>query len=208
METDDRTETPTASQKRDLLQENEGFYPETATTSQKVDASVIPNPPQNLADLKKLTETNANFSGAEMSMSLQSGKVTVIKPSRSRSKSKRNFSKSNRKPEASVNPHERIKNDLATNTPKRGRESGGTPPSASQPNKKAHGQTANETGNKNPISAKAVKNRLKAKRKREAQKQKAGSTTTEESVPPLTSGSKSIGADKSVVVAQQTAVPL
>lgn len=210
MDIEDEIPTPTASQENKLLLDGHENAHETAITAQNVEPANLSDPPTNLAGLKQLIETNANVGGGEMSMSLQSGVVTMTKPNRSRSVTKRIKAKSKRKPEESVNPHERVKNDIGSNTPKRGRETGGTPPSANQPNKKAHGKTDNKTGDTKPELStrltKGQKNRLNAKQKREAEKQKTkvgNQTEVNESVPPLASGPKLSGTDTSTTVGDQ-----
>lgn len=176
--------TPTASQEQILLEEDNKNNPPTNPNALNVENSNNTLKPTNLAVLKKIIEANSNAVGAEMSMTLQTGEVQVTHP-RSRSKAQRNLSKSNRKSVSHVNPNERIKDILETNTPKRVRESGGTPPSVTHPSKKAQGNTSENTvvQTDQHILDKKEKKRLKAKRQRdrkrerEATKPKAGNKT-------------------------------
>lgn len=204
MEVDDGVVTPSASQERMLLGEDK-TEPET-TNAQTGVPSMVPTPPINLAGLKQQIETNAKIGVPELSMSLQTGTVTVTKPNRSRSKSRKNRSRSKRKPTASVNPHDRVKNDIASETPKRGREAGGTPPSANQPSKKpiVVSDSTAAGNNTQQVLSKRQKARLKATQKREALKQNAVNTTViEMPVPPPAPGLESSGAGKSITVVDQ-----
>lgn len=211
MEVSDSDTMPTASQESVLLKDSNDDESVKASTTLNEGKSTISIPPTNLAGLKQLIESNAGVGGGEMLMSLQTGVVTMALPNRSRSRSKYQRTRSKRAPASTVNPHERIKTEVESNTPKRIRETGGTPPSANQPSKKQHGKPANETVDTNtkPLS-KAQKSRLKARMRKAqslAKQQNAGNNTKiNELVPPSAPGSKSSGSDNLIDVgAQQNA---
>lgn len=198
-------DTPTASQEQKLLEGDSKNNPQTITNAPNAEILKASLQPTNLAGLKKIIEENANAVGAEMLMSFQTGEVKVTHP-RSRSKSKRNFSKSNSKSESHVNPHGRTKSALEQNTPKRIRETGGTPPSATHPNKKAQGNTSENNVDQmdQHLLDKKEKKRLKAKRQRDRKREReaikpkaANKTETNLSVPPLNSKSQLSGSGAS-----------
>lgn len=105
----------------------------------------------NLSDVKKILDSN-RAGGNDIIVSLSTGAVVENDISRNRQRTKRNRNNRNR----SVNPHDRVKESTQSGTPsKRGREQGGTPPGAIQPNKKLNNKKK-ET--KNQASSSVVQN--------------------------------------------------
>lgn len=147
METDlsvmsDGVKTPTPSEERELMMETDSKTVETISSVQP-GASQTPQVAK-LSDVKKILDSNKEIldknrtSNKEISVSLQTGAVVVNAPKRNRTRSKAARTRS--KNRSLVNPHDRVKDSLQSESPqKRGREVGDTPPSANQPNKKKSG---------------------------------------------------------------------
>lgn len=203
MDVVEETPTPTPSQEQKLLEEATEATNTTIPNVPNVEKSSMP--PANLRDLKLLIESSANAGENEMSMSLQTGEVSVTKPqqsgNRTRSEKARNIARKNRKP--NIDPHDRVKN--TNDTPKREREIGSTPPSHRAPNKKSKAETTEgNTSNQKPLS-KNQKQRLKAKLKKNAARQKAGEKpkASEPTPPPASKpGSNGAGAPADGITAQ------
>lgn len=98
-------------------------------------------------------------------MSLQMDVVPVEKPQlqHARSHSKSDNLSAKHKTHSNVNPHDRIKNDKVNQSLKRKRNIGGTPPSATQSNKKALG---------NPVSGDGGSNRNLTKNQKKKEKER------------------------------------
>lgn len=132
--------TPTLSQERTLLEENDN----QSTSNTKSDTVVINKPTvAGLGDIKKIIDANAHGSSGDLVISLQSGVVINESLRQKRNRHHSSAQRSNVKNigAPSVNPHDRVKDDIASSaTPsKRGREHGDTPPSANQKPKKFSG---------------------------------------------------------------------
>lgn len=201
METDDGNEVITASQEAELLHEKQTSALNVTAAPPAEGISANAPKPANLSDLKRMIESNGNFTGGELLMSLQIGEVIVTKPHRSRSRDKARRLEAKSQSKSNVNPHERVKDDLVSGTPKRGRDTGGTPPSANQPKKKMHGdlQETNVDHESNTLSKKEkkrLKNKMRRRNKTLSSNKNAGNQTeAAKSVPPLASVPKSIGSD-------------
>lgn len=171
MDLDNVSETITASQEDVLLHGDNPELPENAALPHVEVESTNQAASANLSTLKNLIESNVMAGAAELSMSLQTGVVTVSRPSppRARSRSTQSRNKARRTAKSNVNPHDRIKNDQEAGTPKkRGRVSGGTPPSATQPSKKPLCQPNETISGQNPQKlSRSQKKNLKKKMKNE-----------------------------------------
>lgn len=213
MNVDENQLTP--SQEHSLLASDTDISESGASNAPKETKSDNPIPSIKLSELKRQIEQNAKSGSTEMSMSLQTGVVTVERPHTTRSRPTSSRTKSKQHQKTHVNPHERIKD--IPNTPKRGRETGGTPPSANQPMKKAHGVTASSSAGTSgqPLTKsqkRNLRNKMKAKQNKMAKQSgnsssnalNAGNQTKVDTLdPPPASGSGSFGSDMSTKVGDQ-----
>lgn len=154
---------------------------------------------QTLGVLKKIIESTTLSNKSELSMSLQTGTVTVLRPHQNRSRSKSQRTAAKHALGSNVNPHERIMGAHAAHTPKRDRDSDCTPPNAGHPVKKMHGATTLE---KPTTSGQELTKSQKKNLKKRLKKQSSGPSQTagfqnevNALVPPLTSRSGSNGSD-------------
>lgn len=169
----------TPSQEQSLLASDSDISESGAKHAPKEAQTDTPISSTKLSDLKRQIEQNVQSGPTEMSMSLHTGVVTVLRPHLARSRSTSNRTRSKQHNKSHVNPHDRIKEN--TNTSKRGRETGGTPPSAIQPTKKAHGDTTSTSaGPSNQTLTKSQKNNLrkKMKAKRAQNAKQSGNSST------------------------------
>lgn len=205
-------ETLTLSQE-DKLIANDNSSINAALTNPPNEESSTNQPKAKLADIKAIIESNGAAGSNEFPSSLHSGVVTIEKSqtpaSRSRSKSDKLNAK--RKQKSNVNPHERIKMDESDFSPKRPRDTGGTPPSATQPSKKSHAtldsgaEVSNQKRNKNQKKKekKRLKKSMSDNKSAESNATVGNSATADKSVPPPPQGQESSGSNESAAASSQ-----
>lgn len=133
----DGVDTPTPSQESFFMNEDST---NTILNNESDKMKTLMGPTANLSDIKRIIDANARSCSGELTISLDTGAVIDKLPNkkriRNRSTKQRNDAKKDGK--SSVNPHDRVKDDilLSGSPSKRSREQGGTPPSANQVAKK------------------------------------------------------------------------
>lgn len=215
METSDDLKTLTSSQEDKLLADDPRVVNSNAAGLPKEVQRTVALRPATLTDIRRTLESNDASQRSEMSVSLQTGVVTVERPTphlaRTRSKEQKLAAK--RKSRSLVNPHERIKQTVADQSPKRQRDIGGTPPSATQPSKKIMtGEISDSIAAAAAKSKKQEKNREKNRKRKEKIKLKkvqnnlnsiqstsnAGTAAeSDKSVPPQPKGDELSGSNLS-----------
>lgn len=202
---DFETTTPTASQEAKLLEEP-GISKNPDLEGKATPAEVQKTTAQVKTAEKEISKPFSANTNSEITVSIKTGSVipNANDRNRTRPKTKRNAARMH-----SVNPHERVKDILSNDlTPtKRGRESGGTPPSANQPNKKGTAVVP-PASSSNKQSTGSTKKRNKKKKKTNAlnsslQQNADPKARTESKVPPSASQPTLFGSENQTEASNQ-----